>query len=127
MSARAASRLETLGFRRVHRYQPGRADWFAVGLPREGREAHTLRVADVAWRDVPTSRFDDSVGVVRDRIHEGRSDVCVVVDDRRVVLGVVSAENLDVDPGTPVEQMMQSSPVTFRPDLAVGRLPDYVK
>jgi hypothetical protein len=89
MSARAAARLETLGFRRVHRYQPGRADWFAAGLPREGQEAHTPRVADIAWRDVPTCRIDESVGVVRDRIRERHSDVCVVVDDQRVVIGLV--------------------------------------
>ena len=43
------------------------------------------------------------------------------------MLGVVSAAKLDVDPGTPVRQVMQSSPVTFRPDLALGMLPDYAK
>ncbi len=89
MSARAAARLETLGFRRVHRYQPGRADWFAAGLPREGREADTPRVADIVWRDVATCRIDESVGVVRDRIRARRADVCVVVDDQRVVIGLV--------------------------------------
>ena len=65
--------------------------------------------------------------MVRDRIRDGHSDVCVVVDDDRVVLGLVRADSLDVDGGTPVEQVMESSPVTFRPDLAVGKLPDYVK
>src|SRR5712692_2305252 len=106
MSARAAARLEALGFIKVYRYQPGKADWFAAGLPREGRDAHTPRVADVAARDVPTCRIDESIGVIRDRIRDGRSDVCVVVDDQRVVLGLVTAEHIDVDLGTPVEQMM---------------------
>ncbi len=32
MSARAASRLVGLGFANVHRYQAGKADWFAAGL-----------------------------------------------------------------------------------------------
>src|SRR6266849_6316757 len=94
MSARAASRLETLGFRHVYRYQPGKADWFAAGLPREGKEAHTPRVADVA---------------------------------RRVVLGLAHAEAFGVDPDTPVEQVMQPSPVTFRPNVGVGQMPDYLK
>jgi hypothetical protein len=51
MSARAAARLETLGFRWVYRYQPGKADWFAAGLSREGTEAGTARVADLVERD----------------------------------------------------------------------------
>jgi len=128
MSARAASRLETLGFRQVYRYQPSKADWFAAGLPREGHEAHTPRVAAIARRDVPTCRIDERVGAVRDRLREGGWDVCIVVDDQRVVLGVVHAdETLDIDPGTHVEQVMQSSPVTFRPNLRAGQTPDYLK
>jgi CBS domain-containing protein len=127
MSARAASRLETLGFRQVYRYQPGKADWFAAGLPREGREAYTPRVADIARRDVPTCRIDERVDAVHDRMREGAWDVCVVVDDQRVVLGLVHAETFGVDPGTPVEQVMQSGPVTFRPNLRAGQAPDYLK
>jgi Mg/Co/Ni transporter MgtE len=127
MSARAAARLETLGFEQVYRYQPGKADWFAAGLPRAGRDAHTPRVGDVALRDVPTCRIDDNVGAVRDRTRQGGWDVCVVVDDQRAVLGLVAADTLDVDPSTPVEQLMQSSPVTFRPHVAVGEVPEYVK
>jgi hypothetical protein len=33
MSPRAAWRLEGLGFERVYDYVPGKADWFASGLP----------------------------------------------------------------------------------------------
>ena len=126
MSARAAARLETLGFRQLYRYQPGRADWFAAGLPREGKEAHTPRVADVARRDVATCRIDERVGAVRDRVREGGWDLCVVVDEQRVVLGLVPAEALKIDPGTPVEDVMQPSPVTFRPNLGAREMPDYL-
>jgi Mg/Co/Ni transporter MgtE len=127
MSARAAARLERLGFRQVYRYQPGRADWFAAGLPREGKEAYTPRVADVARRDVPTCRIDEHVGAVWDRVRAAGWDVCVVVDEQRVVLGLVHAEGLGVDPSTPVEEVMRPSPVTFRPNLGVGEMPDYLK
>jgi len=127
MSARAASRLETLGFGQVYRYQPGKADWFAAGLPREGREAHTPRVADIALRDVPKCYINERVAVLRERIREGRWELCVVVDDQRVVLGVVTLENADVDPDTPVEQVMDPGPITFRPHVAVGKVPEYVK
>jgi CBS domain-containing protein len=127
MSARAASRLATLGFRQVYRYQPGKADWFAAGLAREGDEAHTPRVADVARRDVPMCGLDEHVGAVRDRVRQGGWDVCVVVDEQRVVLGLVRSEALGVDPGTRVEEVMQSGPVTFRPNLGAGQMPDYLK
>lgn len=127
MSARAASRLETLGFRQVYRYQPGKADWFAAGLAREGTEARTPRVADIAQRDVPTCGIDERVGgAVRDRVRERGWDVCVVVDDGRVVLGLVHTAMLDVDADTPVEQVMQSSPITFRPNVRAGQLPEYL-
>lgn len=109
MSARAAARLETLGFRHVYRYQPGKADWFAAGLAREGTEADTPRVADTAQRDVVTCGADERVGAVRDRVRERGTDVCVVVDGGRVVLGLVQAAMLDADP-----------------DVRVGQLPEYL-
>ena len=37
MSPRAAWRLEGLGFEKVFDYVPGEADWFASGLPRDGK------------------------------------------------------------------------------------------
>ncbi len=97
------------------RYQPGKADWFAAGLAREGTEARTPLVADIAQRDAPTCGVDERVGAVRDRVRERGWDVCVVADDGRVVLGLVHTAMLDVDVDTPVEQVMQSSPITFRP------------
>lgn len=127
MSARAAARLETLGFRQVYRYQPGKADWFAAGLPREGMEAGTTRVADIAEPDVPTCGINETVGAVRDRLSESGSDVCVVVDDQRVVLGLVEGASSDAAPETPVAAIMLSSPITFRPDVPAGQLPEYVK
>ena len=64
MSARAASRLATLGFTDLYRYQAGKADWFAAGLPREGAEAHVPRVADVVEREVPTCTLHERVQVL---------------------------------------------------------------
>ncbi len=127
MSARAASRLVSLRFTGVYRYQAGKADWFAAGLPREGREAHIPRVADVAKRDVQTCRRDDRVGDVRDRIGLDRDEPVVVLDQDRVVLGLVSPDALCGDPRTSAEEVMDSAPVTFRPNLRVGEMPEYLK
>lgn len=122
MSARAASRLISLGFAHVYRYQAGKADWFASGLPREGKEAHIPRVADVAKRDVATCRLDERVGDVRDRVGD---EPLIVIDADRVVLGLVGRDALTSDPATPIEQVMDAAPVTFRPNLRAGDLPDY--
>src|SRR2546421_12924073 len=85
MSPRTAWRLDSLGFSAVYDYVPGGADWFGAGMPREGRRAHTPRVADVADRSVPTCRLGERAGDVRRRI--GTSDVGVVLNDVEVVLG----------------------------------------
>jgi hypothetical protein len=124
MSARAASRLVSLGFNNVYRYQAGKADWFAAGLPREGKEAHVPRVADVAKRDIDVCRLNDRVGDLRDRV--GREPL-VVVDADRVVLGLVSLDALTGDPATPIEHVMDSAPLTFRPNLRNGEMPGYFK
>ena len=54
MSARAAWRLESLGFTHVYRYTAGKMDWRASGLPIEGQFADEPCAKDIARRDVPT-------------------------------------------------------------------------
>jgi Mg/Co/Ni transporter MgtE len=126
LSARAASRLEGLGFT-VHRYQAGKADWFAAGLPREGKDAGIPRVADIAAREVPTARTEEKVGEVRKRLGTGNVEPLIVVDADRVVLGLVTSELLNADPQRLIEDLMDPAPVTFRPNLRVGEMPAYFK
>jgi Mg/Co/Ni transporter MgtE len=127
MSARAASRLATLGFTDVYRYQAGKADWFAAGLPREGAEAHVPRVADVAKRDVPTCALHERVSDLQDRVRAARQEISVVLDSEHIVLGIVEADALSGDPAAVVESIMKPDPVTFRPHLRTGEIPDYVR
>jgi rhodanese-related sulfurtransferase len=68
MSPRAAWRLEELGFTKVYDYVPSKIDWFANGLPREGKAAETPWTGDLARDDVPTCAPNDRVGDVRDRV-----------------------------------------------------------
>ena len=126
MSARAASRLIGLGLT-VYRYQAGKADWFAAGLPREGRDATTPRVADVAMRDVPTARLEERVGDVRSRVGVDAAEPVTVVDADRVVLGLVKPEGLKGDPQSRIEDVMDPAPVTFRRNLRAGEMPEYFK
>jgi Mg/Co/Ni transporter MgtE len=100
-------------------------DWFAAGLPREGRDANVPRIVDVAKRDVPTCRLEERIGDLRDRVgSDGRMPV-VVVDADHVVLGVVGPDGLTGDPAAEVEEVMDLAPATFRPNLRVGEMPEY--
>jgi Mg/Co/Ni transporter MgtE len=54
-------------------------------------------------------------------------ELAVVLGTERVVLGVVNAEVPSVDPATLIEQVMQPGPVTFRPNLRMGEMPEYFK
>src|SRR5258708_34086833 len=97
MSARAASRLERLGFT-VYRYQAGKADWFAAGLPREGHDAGIPRLGDVPTGDIPPARLEDRVGEGRDRAALDAPEPLIFVDYVRVGLGAVTPERLNVEP-----------------------------
>src|SRR5918992_4509905 len=105
MSPRAAWRLEGLGFEKVYDYVPGKADWFASGLPREGKLASVPTIGDAAQRDVPTCAPAEKVGAVRDRVRNKVGwDRCVVVSKERVVLGLLRKEELATDPQVSAEE-----------------------
>ncbi len=122
MSPRAAWRLEGLGFSKVHDYAPGKTDWFAAGLPMEGGLASVPTVGDIACRDVPTCTTAETVGEVRGRVRGTSWDRCVVVNEERVVLGLLREKELASDPETVAEEAMRSGPTTVRPDTPAGKM-----
>lgn len=116
MSARAAWRLERLGFSPVYRYAAGKLDWFAYALRMEGEFADIPKAADVVRRDVPTCVLTERVGEVYQRCQTAGWKVCIVVNESRIVLGRLRREVWEADPETPVEEVMEEGPTTFRPD-----------
>jgi CBS domain-containing protein len=127
MSARAAWRLETLGFARVFRYTPGKQDWFAAGLPREGRHAGVPRAVDAARTDAPTCHLTDRIGDVRERVRVAGWDHCLVVNEHRVVLGRLRGKGLEAPAETPAEQVMELGPTTFRPNGILGAIAERMR
>lgn len=117
MSPRAASRLESLGFRQVYDYAAGKADWFAAGLPVEGEAAVIPVIGKLARHDVPGFRLTERVADVRERVESAGWDQAVVLDDRRMLLGWLSDEALRSDPAPQIEAVMLEGPVTFRPNM----------
>lgn len=120
LGSRAAARLESLGFREVFHYAPGKMGWQAMGLPVEGDEAR--RTIGRLARDVPTVRLGEAVRSIRGRV----DDVCVVVDDNAVVLGLIRRERLDEAADDAVAaDVMKAAPSTFRPHVDVDEILRY--
>ncbi len=127
MSPRAAWRLESLGFTMVYDYVAGKVDWLANGLPSEGTASTQPRAGTIARRDVPTCRLTDIVGSARTQIEETGWQICVVVNDEQVVLGLVEKDALSADQQTTVENVMEPGPSTWRLDGSLDDIAKYME
>jgi CBS-domain-containing membrane protein len=121
MSARAAWRLEALGFGHVYDYAASKADWFACGQPREGLSTEVPWAGDFA-RDVPTCSPEERVGAVRERVLENGSDLCAVVNEERIVVGLLRGDALAKDEDARAEEVMELGSKTVRPSTVVEEL-----
>ena len=81
-----------------------------------GEFAAIPKAGDVMRRDVPTCRLTHSVGEVYERCQALGWKICLVVNEQKIVLGRLRREAWDADPNTPVEEVMENGPTTFRPD-----------
>jgi CBS domain-containing protein len=101
----------------VYRYVGGKVDWLAAGLSGDGELADELRIGAIAHTDVPTCRLDQRIGELG-----VTGDLCVVVNEARVVLGDLRGKALHADPSQPVEQVMDPAPSTYRPNTSVHEM-----
>jgi len=117
MSPRAAWRLESLGFTEVCDYSGGKANWGAYGLPLEG----TLgpHAGEHVRTDVPTCSLEERLQEVRARLRASEWDICLVVNEKRVVLGRLGRRALAREDDVTVEDAMSSGPSTVRPNVSV--------
>jgi len=111
-----------MGFSRVHDYVDGKLDWMAAGLPTEGTNAKRPRAGDVARADVPTCGLQERLGEVRTRVRAAGWTACVVVNDERVVLGLLREKELGDDADLRMESAMRPGPSTFRPFVAIEEM-----
>ena len=107
-------------------YVDGKLDWLAAGLPIEGTNAERPRAGDVARRDVPTCGLDETVGEVRGRVRAAGWDACVIVNDERVVLGLLREAELEKGRDEPVEQVMRPGPSTLRPHVPIEEMAHFM-
>jgi CBS domain-containing protein len=127
MAPRAAARLETLGFTEVYEYKAGKLDWMAAGLPTEGENSLHPRAGDAARKDVPVSGLTERLGDVRDRVKAVGWDAAVVVNDERIVLGLLRSKELAKDPDMRIEQAMRPGPSTSRPYVSLHEMAHFME
>ena len=106
----------------MYDYEDGKLDWLAAGLPSEGTNTERPRAGDVARKDVPTCRLDERLGDVRDRVREAGWDACVVVNEERVVFGLLRSQELEANPDLRIEEAMRPGPSTFRPFVSIEEM-----
>ncbi|MEX0790835.1 MAG: CBS domain-containing protein [Actinomycetota bacterium] len=127
MSPRAAWRLESLGFKEVYEYRPGKADWSAAGLPLEGKMAAVPRLGQVVRRDVTRAGLKDPVGEVAKRATADGWDTALVVNREGILLGRLYKAQLDGDSNVTAEAATKHGPSTFRPDVDVSHMTKLMK
>jgi len=111
----------------VYDYVAGKVDWLANGLPSEGTASTQPRAGTIARRDVPTCRLTDTAGSARTQIEETGWQICVVVNDEQVVLGLVEKDALSADQQTTVENVMEPGPSTWRLDGSLDDIAKYME
>jgi Mg/Co/Ni transporter MgtE len=62
---------------------------------------------------------------VRERLAPGEWDVCVVVNEQRIVLGLLCAPQWSAEPDARVEDVMACGPSTFRPSVSLAEMQEY--
>jgi len=121
MSPRAAWRLEQFGFPDVADYGGGKMDWLAFGHAYEGTAVLAAGAVDT---DVPTCRLDEHPAAVRGRMTGAGATPCVVVNEHRVVMGLVTQQELADDRAARIGDVMIFGVTTVRPSEDLDSLRD---
>ena len=106
----------------MYDYTAGKSDWMAAGLPTEGEAAGRPTAATVARRDVPMCHLEEPLRDVRERVRAAGWDACVVVNEERIVMGLLRAEQLGRDGDLTAESAMRPGPSTFRPNVPIAEM-----
>ena len=98
----------------------------ASGLKTEGKNSQKPRAGDLARKDTPTAALNERLADVRQRVQQAGFDAVVVVDEHRVVLGLLRSKELAQDGELPMEKAMRPGPSTFRPYVSAKEMADFM-
>ena len=101
----------------MHDYVRGKADWAVHALPLEGRTAGRRRAIEIAGKEIPTCGPRERLSDVRERVQSAGHEMCVVVNERGIVLGRLQRKAWQKEPELAAEDCMQLGPPTTRPDI----------
>jgi CBS domain-containing protein len=104
-------RLEEIGFTRVYDYVAGKADWGRSDFRSKGRPT-VARASEVS--PTPTCRPDEFVSAVAQRVAD-EWQICVVTNEKRIVMGILGRRALRSCLPGPAEEAMSAGPSTLRP------------
>ena len=80
----------------------------------------------MARKDVPTCSLDERISDVRERARAGGWDACVVVNEERIVLGLLREKELETGEDELVELVMRPGPSTFRPHVGIEAMAEHM-
>ena len=92
-------------------------DWLAYGLPVKKRADAPPMLIERIERQVPTCGLKDSLREAKQRADKLGSQICAVVNDRGIVLGLLREDAWKTDPVVAAEIVMESGPTTLRPSF----------
>ena len=75
---------------------------------------------------MPTCSLDERIGDVRERAEKDGWDACVVVNEERIVLGLLRKNELETGAEERVEQVMRPGPSTFRPHVGIEEMAEHM-
>ena len=110
----------------MYDYSDGKLDWMAAGLPTEGTNALKPRAGDASRKDVATCGLNEKVGDVRERARQVGIDAAVVVNEERIVLGLLRSKELNSAADETIERVMRPGPSTFRPFVSLHEMAHYM-
>jgi Mg/Co/Ni transporter MgtE len=111
----------------VFDYVAGKQDWLANALPIEGKLAETATIGSLADHDVPTCHLAEKLGEVQNRLRATHANFCVVINDARIVLGLLRKDRWDGDAEQSVSHIMELGPATFRPHVTAKEMADHIR
>ena len=89
--------------------------------------AELPRAGDVARKDVPTCGLAERLGDVTARVRDAGWNVCVVVNEERVIFGLLREEQLGRSPNDRIEKVMRPGPSTFRPNVPIHEMAEHMQ
>ena len=83
-------------------------------------------VIDRMETEVPSCQLNDSLGEAKRRAEKVGFDLCPVVNEKGIVLGLVREEMWKEGQAMGVEKVMELGPTTFRPSYSVDEVTEFL-